>query len=74
MVRVRPLNDREKREGAKSCILISEDSPNTIILDAKPEQKIFKFDFVGGEFISQDDIFKVAGKPITQASLEGNTN
>ena len=37
MVRVRPLNEREKGEGAKSCIILSDDSPNSIILDAKPD-------------------------------------
>lgn len=71
MVRVRPLNDREIKEGAKSCVIINQESPNTIVLDAKPEQKLFKFDYVGGEETTQDDIFKIAGKPLTQAAVEG---
>ncbi len=37
MVRVRPLNDREKREGAKSCILLNEDDQASLIIDSKPE-------------------------------------
>ncbi len=37
MIRVRPLNEREKKEGAKSCIIFSDEDQNTIILDAKPE-------------------------------------
>lgn len=49
MVRVRPLNDREKREGAKSCIILDDENPNSITIDAKPEPKSFKFDFVGGD-------------------------
>lgn len=49
MVRVRPLNDREKREGAKSCIILEDETPNSITIDAKPESKSFKFDFVGGD-------------------------
>jgi len=57
MVRVRPLNDREKREGAKSCIILDEEAPNSIIIDAKPETKTFKFDFVGGDKTTQEDIF-----------------
>ncbi len=34
MVRVRPLNDREKNEGAKSCVIFDEDSLHKIMLDA----------------------------------------
>ena len=71
MVRVRALNDRETREGAKSCIVLDNQRPNTIILDSKPDQKIFNFDYVAGNNITQDDIFRIVGKPITQACLEG---
>ncbi|KAL4437881.1 hypothetical protein ABPG74_001052 [Tetrahymena malaccensis] len=71
MVRVRPLNDREKREGAKSCIILDDESPNSITIDAKPEPKQFKFDFVGGEKTSQEDIFQIAAKPLMMAALEG---
>ncbi|EAS01807.2 kinesin motor catalytic domain protein (macronuclear) [Tetrahymena thermophila SB210] len=71
MVRVRPLNDREKREGAKSCIILDDENPNNIIIDAKPEPKQFKFDFVGGEKTSQEDIFQIAAKPLMMAALEG---
>jgi hypothetical protein len=52
MVRVRGLNERETRDGAKSCILLDDQRPNTIILDSKPDQKIFNFDYVGGTTIT----------------------
>lgn len=49
MVRVRPLNDREKNEGAKSCVIFDEDSTHKIMLDAgKAGQKDFYFDFIVG--------------------------
>jgi hypothetical protein len=57
MVRCRALNDREVREGAKSCLLVSEDYPNQIILDQKPDPKTYNFDYVGGENVSQQEIF-----------------
>jgi len=71
MVRVRPLNDREKNEGAKSCVILDEDKPNIITIDAKPEPKTFKFDFVGGDKITQEDIFQIAAKPLMMSALEG---
>jgi len=37
MVRVRPLNEKEIKEGAKSCCIVSESTPNSIILDTKRE-------------------------------------
>jgi hypothetical protein len=37
MVRCRALNEKEKKEGAKPCVIISEDNPNVLYLDAKPE-------------------------------------
>jgi kinesin family member 15 len=71
MVRVRPLNERERNEGAKSCINFNEEIPNSLILDSRPEPKNFYFDFVGGEKTTQEDIFRIVGKTLTTACLEG---
>jgi hypothetical protein len=71
MVRVRPLNDRERREDARACCLIDEDNPQQIILECKPDQKVFVFDYVTGEKTSQHDIFTIVGKPLTNTCLEG---
>ena len=71
MVRIRPLNSRERAEESKSCIILDEDNPNTMILDAKPEQKIFNFDWVGGESTNQIQIFDVVGRPMIATCLEG---
>ncbi len=71
IVRVRPLNEREQRESAKSCLLLNPDEPSTLIIDSKPEKKVFSYDSVLGENCSQEDIYKLAGKPFMLASLEG---
>lgn len=71
MVRCRPLNEREKKEGAKECIVLDEYNPKYIYLGTKNDQKKFVFDFVGGYNTTQEDIFRIAGKPLTRATLEG---
>ena len=71
MVRVRPLNSREALEDPKPCVNTNESNPTNIILDAKPEPKMFTFDWIGGENTSQEKVFEVAGKPMVQAYLEG---
>lgn len=35
MVRCRPLNEREKKEGAKECIVLDEYNPKYIYLGTK---------------------------------------
>ena len=71
IVRVRPLNSREKGENAKSCLRFSEDNLNTLILDSKPEPKIFFFDLIADEEMSQIELFQEIGKPISLFALEG---
>jgi hypothetical protein len=46
MVRVRPLNEREKNEGAVSCVNLNPDNPVQILLDCKNEIKSFNFDCI----------------------------
>ena len=71
MVRVRPLNERELNEGAKSCVILDSNFPKTITLDAKPNNKEFNFDYVVGADTSQEDIFNIVGRPLTSVCLEG---
>jgi len=66
MVRVRPLNSL-KNESEK-CITVSE---NTITIDLKTETKQFSFDYVAGEFETQEKMFNIAGKPLADSCLEG---
>ena len=71
MIRSRSLNDREKREGAKRCLIVDDNNQKSLTLDARTEQRIFNFDYVGGEATTQEEIFKVAGRPLTHACLDG---
>ena len=55
--------------GAKKCINV--ENPTTIIVDAKPDYKVFNFDFVGHEQLDQDSVFRNIAMPITDSCLEG---
>lgn len=50
-IRIRPLNQREITEGNTSCVKVIDNG--TIILDSKPEPKIFSFDYVANETTTQ---------------------
>ena len=71
IVRVRPLNIREKTENSKSCLRFPEDNLQTIILDCKPEPKFFFFDLIANEKMTQLELFQAIGKPISTSVLEG---
>ena len=71
MVRVRPLNTREINEGATPCLFKNDDNPQEILINSKPEPKSFIFDYIGGENTTQEDLFRVVGKPLTEACLDG---
>lgn len=71
IVRVRPLNPRESLENQKSCLRYSEENTQTLILDCKPDPKIFYFDLIANEKMSQLEIFQQIGKPISVSALEG---
>lgn len=71
MVRVRPLNSRERNEDSKTCVIIDQDRAGSILLDSKPDPKVFNFDWVGGDRTHQQEIFEVCGKPMVQTCIEG---
>lgn len=71
MVRVRPLNERERQGDARTCTKLHEKNANTLILETKPDPKYFTFDYVASELATQVDIFNIVGRPIANACLEG---
>jgi hypothetical protein len=71
MVRVRPLNHRELKANDKNCIEVPAEQEECLILDSKPESKVFSYDCVWGEKSSQENIFEKIGKPMADRSLEG---
>lgn len=71
VVRVRPFNEREKKNLERKCIEVSQAFPNSVIVDAKPEQKRFNFDWVAGEECTQTELYKRTGEPVASSCLEG---
>lgn len=69
--RVRPGNKREANLmlAPRSCITVQ--STESLLLNTRPEPKMFSFDYVAGETTSQEDIFQLVGVPVTQTCLEG---
>lgn len=47
------------------CVSIAEDR-KTIVLASKPNNRLFTFDYAAGEDCTQEEIFEVVGKPVTQ--------
>lgn len=70
VVRVRPLNEREKTSGAgkNKCVKVEN---STVILDRGLDYKKFNFDFVGQENIDQGTIFNHIAKPIADSCMQG---
>jgi hypothetical protein len=63
MVRIRPLNSREREDGSKSCVSIEEN--RKVIIEYPPSFKSFNFDYVGGQDLKQENIFSIVGKPLS---------
>jgi len=73
LIRIRPLNEQEKQEGAYHCFRVDENNKNTIIFDSnfKGESKYFTFDYVCNENSTQEEVFQTIGAPIANFSLKG---
>ena len=71
VIRIRPLSTRETNEGDTRKCVTAQVHKNSIVVDMKPEAKVFTYDFVADEDISQDQMFQVVGKPIATACLSG---
>jgi hypothetical protein len=74
LVRIRPQNEREVREGNDVCIRVDDGRQNAIVLDTKPESKVFTFDWVASRGTSQEEIFNGVGKKLVDTCLEGTTH
>jgi kinesin family protein 15 len=69
--RVRPFNTKEINSNQiRRCVNIKKEC-ESVLLESKPEQKIFSYDFVADENMSQSDIFANIGMPITKSCIEG---
>lgn len=71
LVRIRPQNEREVREGNDVCVRVDDARQNAIILETKPESKVFTFDWVASRGTTQEEIFDGVGKKLVDTCLEG---
>lgn len=70
-VRIRPLNDRERKLNAVPILTIDTNNSQKLWIDAKPEPKPFIFDNLIDSSIGQEEIFELVGKPQAQFCLKG---
>jgi hypothetical protein len=71
LVRIRPQNDREVREGGEICVRVDEGRNNAVVLETKPEAKVFSFDWVASKSTGQEEIFKGVGRPLVDTCIQG---
>ena len=71
--RVRPRNPRELKTSQTlgEPVVQVDSKTSSIRVRAKGEDKIFKYDFSAGEEVTQEELFEIAGAPITSRCLEG---
>lgn len=74
LVRIRPQNDREIREGGEICVHVDEGRQNAVVLETKPEPKVFSFDWVAPKGTSQEEIFKGVGRPLVDTCIQGTAS
>ncbi|CAF0841159.1 unnamed protein product [Brachionus calyciflorus] len=74
-VRVRPLNEKEKREGNQKVVSVDKLNGNISVRNpnasADEPPKNFSFDHVFGDDSKQLDIYNLIARPILEAVLEG---
>uniref|UniRef100_A0A7N0TDF2 Kinesin motor domain-containing protein n=1 Tax=Kalanchoe fedtschenkoi TaxID=63787 RepID=A0A7N0TDF2_KALFE len=69
LIRVRPLNEMEKRiQGYSRCL--KQESAQTITWTGPPETR-FTFDHVACETVDQETLFRMAGLPMVENCLSG---
>lgn len=78
VVRCRPFNERERKQGESNIVLIDENNGSVSILNPKKstnrdddEPRVFKFDNSFGEDCRQIDVYNITARPIVDAVLEG---
>ncbi|KAK9915787.1 hypothetical protein WJX75_004111 [Coccomyxa subellipsoidea] len=68
IVRVRPINDRERGLGGHKCIQQSSSQSLKVLTS---DAQYFTFDAIAGEATDQEGVFEVAGRPIVENCLAG---
>ena len=74
MVRVRPLNDREKKHGTLPVISASTSDKTVTVIKGSGSRQVkssYKFDNVFTSFSTQEDVFEATLQPIIRDVLNG---
>lgn len=70
-IRIRPLNDKEKKEPDTRLCISADPSLSSVSLAVTPEPRVFTYDFVADEIASQEHVFASVGRPVATACLSG---
>ena len=70
-IRLRPLNDKEKKDSDTRLCIVANPSLNSVSLALTPESRVFTYDFVADELASQEQVFAAVGRPVATACLSG---
>ena len=70
-IRIRPLNDKEKKEPDTRLCISANPSLSSVSLAVTPEPRVFTYDFVADEIASQEHVFAAVGRPVATACLSG---
>ncbi|KAL0487949.1 kinesin family member [Acrasis kona] len=71
IVRVRPFNAVEEKEGSKRCVTVNKARNEILVAGEGAEKKQFTFDGVYDEGSQQIDLYNEAVRPIVSSVLEG---
>nr|XP_053635684.1 chromosome-associated kinesin KIF4A-like [Cherax quadricarinatus] len=67
-VRIRPLNNRERREGCQECLDITDGSPQIVV---RGTEKAFTFDYTYASECSQAYVYETAVKNVVHNLFKG---
>eukprot|EP01029_Cantina_marsupialis_P022524 TRINITY_DN549_c2_g1_i5.p1 TRINITY_DN549_c2_g1~~TRINITY_DN549_c2_g1_i5.p1 ORF type:complete len:917 (-),score=156.06 TRINITY_DN549_c2_g1_i5:1936-4686(-) len=74
VVRCRPLNNAERREGTKAIVQCKSDVGEVVVNvngRGQLQQKGFRFDRVFGQYATQEELFDTSVVPIIEEALQG---
>jgi len=69
-VRVRPLSEKEIKEGGVECVEVAKDNTVTLHQENQPPN-VFAFDNVFGKDSTQPEVFEMLGNPLLDKAFEG---
>lgn len=71
VIRVRPMSEKEEKEGAKNISLVDKEEKIITLYKSDEKTKTFKFDYIFTEECTQMDLYKHIAYPIVEKALHG---